>query len=111
MFMFENDELTDRELDALLERWQTPVAPAGMRSAFFGAAKPWYARWWTASIRVPLPAALALLLALGFFVIAGRRTAPTPAPAAIQNAPLGFKELHPVAELKPRIIRGTHADN
>ena len=107
--MFENDELTDAELDRLLAQWQAPRAPEGMRRALFGAARPWYVRVWTVSIRVPLPAALALLLALGFFVVEMRRAAP--APAAIQNAPLGFKELHPVAELKPRIIRGTHADN
>ena len=109
--MFEHDELTDQEFERLLGEWRTPAAPAGMRRALFGSARPWYARWWTASIRVPLPAALALLLALGFIVVEMRRAAPAPAPAAIQNAPLGFRELHPVAELKPRIIRGTHADN
>jgi hypothetical protein len=106
---FEDDELTDTELDHLLTQWQARPAPEGMRHSLFGAPKPWYARLWTASIRIPLPAALALLLALGVFVVEMRRAAP--APAAIENAPLGFRELHPVAELKPRIVRGKHADN
>ena len=107
--MFENDELTDAELDRLLGQWQAPPAPEGMRRALFGTAKPWYSRAWSVSIRVPLPLGLAVLAGLGFFVVEMRRTAP--APAAIQSAPLGFKELRPVVELKPRIIRGQHADN
>jgi hypothetical protein len=107
---FDDDELTDTELDRLLTQWQVPLAPEAMRRALFGPARPWYARLWSASIRVPLPAAMALLLlALGIFVAEMRR--PAPPPAAIENAPLGFRELHPVAELKPRIIRGPHADN
>lgn len=105
----ENDKLTDDELDHLLARWPAPPAPESIRSSLFGPAKPWYLRLWTASIRVPLPAALALVLALGFFFVETRRTAP--APSAIQNTPLGFRELHPVADLNPRIIKGEHADN
>jgi hypothetical protein len=108
---FEPDKLTDDELDHLLAQWPAPPAPASMRSSLFGPAKPWYSRLWTASIRVPLPAAVALLLlGLGLFVVKMRRTAPPP-PVVIQNAPLGFRELRPVADLNPRIIKGAHAGN
>jgi hypothetical protein len=98
----ENDRLTDKELDDLLAQWPTPFAPASMRSSLFGPAKPWYSRLWTTSIRIPLPLALTLLLILGLFAV---RTRQTPPPA------LGFRELHPVAELNPRIIKGNHEDN
>jgi hypothetical protein len=111
MERFEHDELTDSELDQLLAQWQTPLAPEGMRSALFGPQRPWYARLWSASIRIPLPAALALLLVLGFFVVEMRRAASISPPAAVQSPTLGFRELHPVAELKPRIIKGQNADN
>jgi hypothetical protein len=107
--MFENDELTDRELDHLLKQWHAPGAPEGLGRFLLGPPKPWYSRLWTASIRIPLPVAAVMLLLLGFLVVQLRR-AELP-PAAIENAPLGFKELHPVAEFKPRIIRGASADN
>ena len=103
----ENDNLTDKELDDLLAQWPAPSAPASMRSSLFGPAKPWYLLLWTTSIRVPVPLALALLLILGLFEVRTRQTPP----------PLGFRELHPVAELNPRIIKGNpedkedHADN
>src|SRR5258708_7241505 len=63
---FEDDELSDRELDALLSAWIAPPAPARLRAVVFPASKPWWRTLWSASFRVPVPVAfcLAIMLAL-----------------------------------------------
>ena len=138
---FEKDELSDAELDHILRSWNAPAAPARMRAALFPAsAAPWWKRFITMSIPVPLPVALCL----AFLIAAGvwRWTRPV-APVAPQvlvktqrvevpvvqdrvvtkyvyrNAPaarsavhgVGFDELRPVTELRPRIIRSGNAKN
>ncbi|HYL74636.1 MAG TPA: hypothetical protein VEU96_10545 [Bryobacteraceae bacterium] len=138
---FEKDELSDAELDHILRSWSAPAAPARIRAAVFPASStPWWKRFLTMSIPVPLPVAfcLAFLIAAGVW----RWTRPV-APVAPQvlvktqrvevpvvqdrvvtkyvyrNAPVaqsavhsvGFDELRPVAELRPRIIRNGNAKN
>src|SRR5580698_652125 len=76
---FEKDELQDRELDGLLQQWRAPQAPARLRQAVFPMpSRPWWLRVWTASIRVPLPVACALLLALALGVSLWLRPLPAP---------------------------------
>jgi hypothetical protein len=134
---FEEDELLDRELDAILPAWKSPPAPARLRAAVFpNTSAPWWRTLWTTSFRVPLPAAVgvALLLAFG----AWRWFTPPPARVVIQTervevpvvkkeivtvyrdrivhvpaatAGSNAHELQPVAELRPRIIRRQNAQN
>jgi hypothetical protein len=108
-------ELTDRELSSMLREWQAPRPPAAMRARVLAeAARPWWQRLWTISIRVPLPvaAALAVLFALAMW----RWAVPVPARVVIQTvykdrpAPTIYG-LQPVAELQPRIVRSGHAKN
>src|SRR5258706_14637934 len=63
---FENDELTDSELDAFLSSWMAPLAPVRLREALFPVAKPWWRALWSASFRVPLPVAFCLAIMLAF---------------------------------------------
>ena len=121
---FEKDELTDRELDVALAQWKGPLAPARLRRAVFGERRAWWRRVWSASIRVPVPmaCAIAVIAVLGAVkwvrpepparvvvrtervevpvvrerVVYRDRPAPKPVAAAWR----------PVAELRPRIIRG-----
>ena len=65
----------DEELSALLARWSAPIVPDGMDERMLaayrrqaGTAAPWWARLFTASVRVPLPVAVGLLML--FFVAA-----------------------------------------
>ncbi len=139
---FEKDELSDAELDNILRSWSAPAAPARMRAALFPASSaPWWKRFLTTSIPVPLPVALCL----AFLIAAGvwrwtRPVAPvapqvlvktqrvevpvvqdrvvtkyvyrkTPAAAQTAVRSVGFDELRPVAELRPRIIRSGNAKN
>jgi hypothetical protein len=133
---FENDELSQAELDAVLKQWQSPEPPARLKAAVFPEAAPWWRRVWGFSIPLPLPVAcgIAAMIAVGAWLI------PRPAPAPRQpevvvrtervevpvehervvtryvyrNAPshaLTFEELKPVAELRPRIIRSGDGHN
>jgi len=131
---FEKDELSDRELDALLPQWKAPEAPARLKAAVFPPrARPWWLAVWSASFRVPVPVACALLLGLAF--AAARWTRPLPPPRVIvrtervevpviqervvtrtvyrtPKAPApatASVAWRPVQELNPRIIRSGHA--
>jgi hypothetical protein len=135
---FEKDELQDRELDGLLRQWRAPQAPARLRQAVFPKkSRLWWLklplktplrlslRLWTTSIRVPLPVACALLVALALGVSLWPR--PVPATRTVikrerVEVPVieervvtrtvyrdrqveSLKAWRPVAELRPRIIR------
>jgi hypothetical protein len=89
-----SNELSDRELDRLLQEWKAPLAPARLRGKVFGGWGGSWRRFWNISIRIPLPVAccLAILLAL-----AAWRWSAKPA----EEVP----KFHPVRELLPRIIK------
>jgi hypothetical protein len=121
---FEKDELTDRELDSMLAQWKTPSAPARLKAAVFGERRePWWRRLWSASIRVPVPAACALIVLLAVVIGASLRTAPQVVVRTERvEVPIvqerivyrdrpGVAEAawRPVRELRPRIIRGSDA--
>jgi hypothetical protein len=106
------EPLEDRELDGMLREWKAPPAPAGLRAAVFtGRAVP----WWRRSIRLPLPAAACLLILL----LAGLWRWVVPREPVVNNVVythqaaevLTFKDLRPVSELQPRIIRRKDARN
>ena len=86
--MSERDELRDPELQSLLARWSAPVLPDGMDERMLLAyrrtvrsAEPWWQRLFTASVRVPLPVAVGLLML--FLVTAALALRPVaPAPTA-----------------------------
>src|SRR5258708_3615487 len=129
---YDDEELTDRELDGLLREWKAPRAPAHLRSAVFSARGAWWRRMWTTSFRVPVPVAVCLtaLLAIGGWWLT-RPTAPrvivrtevrterVEVPVVTERVvpkvvyrdrttvarPITFQNLRPVAELRPRIIR------
>ncbi len=59
----------DEGLERLLARWSAPIVPEGMDERVLaayrrqvGAGEPWWARLFTASVRVPLPVAVGLLM-------------------------------------------------
>ena len=101
----ENDDLSDLELDRILNEWKTPAAPARLRTALFPQRAPWWRAVWTASVRVPAPAlyVLALLILLALL---------RPGPQVLQpRAGLDFNEWKPVAELRPKVIRSGNVPN
>jgi hypothetical protein len=82
------EDLDDAELDSMLSAWKVVGAPRPLRTP-----------WWRRSVRVPLPLAAAILLAIVYGVI---RLA-QPAPVTIR--------WQPVNEIKLRVIRSSNARN
>jgi anti-sigma factor RsiW len=68
----EREPERDDELHRLLARWSAPVVPDGMdervlrafRRQTGTAREPWWSRLFTASVRVPLPVAVGVLMLL-----------------------------------------------
>jgi|HubBroStandDraft_6_1064221.scaffolds.fasta_scaffold730691_2 hypothetical protein len=89
------EPLDDRELNDLLPRWQAPPTPPGLRDRVFAARRRRRLLW-----LLPPAACLALVLYL-------RGPRPAPAPRVF----LTFRDLQPVRELRPRILRGSHDTN
>lgn len=82
----------------MLKEWKAPGPPPHLRATLFPEA-PWWHRWLGAEIRIPVPVAACLVVLL---LVAIWMYRPTPAPLV---QAVTFRELQPVKELKPRIIR------
>ncbi len=92
------EKMTEDELNALLDRWEAPLAPASLRSSVFPR------RYWTASIRVPIPA-LAFMLLLLVAWEAARSIPHEPPHSTLAN-------LQPVSEITIKVItRSGHVRN
>lgn len=99
----ERDDVNrDEDLDGLLRRWGAPVVPEGMDERMLAAyrrqvraGEPWWSRLFTATVRVPLPVAVGLLMllvvtaALAFRPLAPAPTAGTSGPSAPVQAVRG----------------------
>ena len=89
----ERDPGRDDELSRLLDRWSAPVVPDGMDERVLtafrgqaGAGEPWWSRLFTASVRVPLPVAVGIVMLL--IVTAALALRPAgPAPTAGTGGP------------------------
>lgn len=112
--MQEHDEqqLSDGELDAVLRAWQVPDAPAAIRQRVFAGReeRPWW-RFFVGSIRVPVPVAVCLVVMIvaGFVVTSRPRVVYREVLVPLSS--VTFQGLQPVTELRPRIIRRSHAEN
>jgi hypothetical protein len=84
----------DERLHRLLQRWSAPVVPDGMDQRVLEAFRrqagairePWWSRLFTASVRVPLPVAVGVLMLLIVTAALALRPA-TPPPTAGTGGP------------------------
>ena len=90
----EREPERDEELHRVLERWSAPAAPDGMDERVLQAFRrqagagrePWWSRLFTASVRVPLPVAVGVLMLLLVTAALALRPVP-PAPTAGTGGP------------------------
>ena len=136
---FEDRELSDIELQALLKEWKAPQAPKHLRASIFPhPGRPIWRRLLTASIPVPVPIACGLLIFAAFG--AWRWSEPAPERVVIKTerveVPVIRREivthtvyrerrapapppaidtdphaLQPVSELRARVIRSGNEQN
>ena len=116
----------DEELHKLLSRWSAPIVPEGMDERVLaayrrqsGRAEPWWSRLFTASVRVPMPVAVGLLMlfivtaALALRPVAPQPTATGPAepvqaaraaapPVVTRTSLAGFQ---PVSEVTATVVQ------
>jgi hypothetical protein len=104
------EPLNDQELDAFLREWQAPPAPPSLEEKFFPSvhSAPWWCWVVNGTIRIPVPAAIAVVAILLVAALAGvwnRR------PTAPPSREVRFADFQPVNQLQPRIIRRSHEGN
>src|ERR1700691_5633367 len=121
-------ELSDAELDGLLQAWEAPHAPKTLRAAVLSSSTGAWQKFWSGSLRIPIPAlcimscVIVLLAALAVWkwhaprvivqtqrvevpvvkekIVYQDRIVRVPAP----SPPRVNEKLRPVADLNPRII-------
>src|SRR5689334_22673922 len=102
------EPLDDRELNKLLQQWQAPDAPPGLRAKVLPQKSQWW-QWLTkGTIRVPVPVGIGAVLALGVFLYF-LRTAEQPTPAQAAKS-VSLADFQPVKQLEPRVV-GRANDN
>jgi hypothetical protein len=108
----EKDDVTrDEDLDGLLRRWGAPVVPDGMDERILAAyrrqvrtAEPWWSRLFTATVRVPLPVAVGLLMLLAVTAALALRPV-SPPPTAGTSGPSA--PVQAVRVVDPALVTGT----
>lgn len=98
------EPLNDDELSELLRTWEAPPAPAALRDRVMRGRRPGWRWLLTGSIRIPVPLAAAVLLALAVWLYVSERSgAPSGAPAAPSTG-VSLADFQPVPQLEPRIV-------
>src|SRR5215831_18433019 len=97
---WDDSELSESELNRALKEWKVPQASPRLRRRVFpdNGPRAWWRRFWSTSIRVPLPIACSVLILLA--VAAWRWQAAT-SNVATMSTSLGLPHFEPVREVLP----------
>lgn len=92
----------DAKLRELLKEWQVSNAPPSLDERVLGPPKPWWSFLLTGSLRIPIPAVIAIAALLLIMAAALLHRPPAPQPAASFD----LAQFRPVKNLNYRVIRG-----
>jgi hypothetical protein len=97
------EPLDEDELKLLLRKWEAPLAPPTLRQRVFPAQKSWLSWLWTGTIRIPVPALIAVAIVIAAWIHYSR-----PAPPSRVAAPgsVSLADFQPVRQLKPVVVAG-----
>jgi hypothetical protein len=100
------EPLSEQELNQLLRQWKAPDAPSSLDRKVLPRRASW--RWiFSGSIRIPVPAVAAILVALALWAFL--RT--TPPPAQTQGSPVSLTDFQPVKQLEPKVVGRANENN
>ena len=94
----------DPQLRKLLREWSVPGAPPSLDRRVLGERRPWWRVLLTGSIRVPVPAAIAILAAM--FTLTTSLIERRPAPPVTT---VNLKDFQPVENPNVKIVRISYA--
>ena len=92
--------LNDDELNTLLRQWNAPAAPSHLHPRIF-RRRAWWQWLLTGSFRVPVPAAIAILVMTALW--AYRQVEPQPAPVATDPV-VSLADFRPVERVETHIV-------
>jgi hypothetical protein len=93
----------DAKLRELLKEWQIDGAPPSLDERVLGPRKRWWSFLLTGSVRIPVPAVIAIFAAL--LVMAAALFYRRPAPPQ-KAASVNLADFQPMKTLNYRVIRG-----
>jgi hypothetical protein len=92
------EPLNDDELKRLLKKWKAPAAPPSLSRRVLSHDSLGWRRFFKASFRVPVPAAITALCVLALWLLYSKSTEPPPLP---EPAATSLAEFRPVSKLEP----------
>src|SRR3954465_15066243 len=97
------EPLDENELNKILRKWEAPLAPASLTERVFPAQLPWYRWLWTGSIRIPVPAVVAVAIVVAVWIHYSR---PVERHRASEPGSVSLADFHPVRQLQPVLVGG-----
>jgi hypothetical protein len=99
------EPLDEDELKHLLRKWEAPSAPPSLRQRVFRAPaqKSWLSWLLTGSIRIPVPAVVAVAIVIALWIHYSRSAPPShvASPGSVSLA-----DFQPVRQLEPVLVGG-----
>lgn len=98
------EPLDEDELNQLLRQWEAPAAPPSLRQRVFPEQqKSWWSWLLTGTIRVPVPAVVAVAIVVALWIHYSRQAPPV---RVSQPGSVSLADFRPVQQLKPVVIGG-----
>jgi hypothetical protein len=97
------EPLDEDELNHLLRQWDAPPAPPSLRQRVFPPRKSWLSWLLTGTIRVPVPALVAGLIAIALWIHYSR---PAVRSRVSEPGSVSLADFQPVRQLEPVVVGG-----
>ena len=97
------EPLDENELNQLLRKWEAPSAPPSLRQRVLRPQKSWLSWLMTGSIRIPVPAAIAVAALIALWV---HYSHPANPPRASKPGSVSLADFRPVHQLEPVLVGG-----
>jgi hypothetical protein len=97
------EPLDENELNQLLRKWEAPSAPPSLRQRIFRPQKSWLSWFVRGSIRIPVPAAIAVAALIALWI---HYSHPATPPRASEPGSVSLADFRPVHQLEPVLVGG-----